>query len=451
MSSPKNAILWNKILQFELDEPHVEYPFSIRLAKENEWPQRFTEDAIIEYKKFMYLAAVQDEMVSPSPMVDIVWHLHLIYTESYQSFCALIGKQIQHIPATHQPGESQVFKESRERTAKHYQDHFGNRPDAFWKHQHIYDSLGIETSKTTPMRVFMIGLLCTLVLSVPAYFLLLPIYTHIDGSLFLFFFILMAIGVLLILEVLNRIALRSFISALNRDTFFSTLTPSELIYCKTDNIRKVIHGHISQLIDSGILHLQKNNILRPLTDENPTDRESAAIVSTIRDKDDSDFWIVVNTIAKKPVFDNTQQSMDRLIAYLNRSKYFIRLYIVNVVMLSLIFMVGVTRLAAGIIREKPTLNLALSMAILMAVYGFYLFWTTNIQQRISIPRFYKRAVVTPTMRYENWNWSYFMVGVSLLNADVRSHTDSGGFFSNSGSGSDGDSGGGDGGCGGCGD
>jgi len=87
------SALWTKILQFDFDEPLSEYGFSTRLAHENRWTKHFTEQAIVEYKKFMYLAATSNFMVSPSEIVDVVWHQHLIFTQSYQDFCKPIGKQ----------------------------------------------------------------------------------------------------------------------------------------------------------------------------------------------------------------------------------------------------------------------------------------------------------------------------------------------------------------------
>ena len=100
-----NQELWNKVLAFNFDNPSSEYGFSIRLASENCWTREFTDQAILEYKKFMYLAATSEFMVSPSEIVDEVWHKHLIFTQSYQEFCGILGKQIQHVPSTHDKGE----------------------------------------------------------------------------------------------------------------------------------------------------------------------------------------------------------------------------------------------------------------------------------------------------------------------------------------------------------
>lgn len=69
---------WQKAEAFSFDQPSQMYGFSIRLSYENSWTTKFTKLAILEYKKFMYLASISDEMVSPSEIVDVVWHQHLI-------------------------------------------------------------------------------------------------------------------------------------------------------------------------------------------------------------------------------------------------------------------------------------------------------------------------------------------------------------------------------------
>src|SRR5688572_27720066 len=119
-----NNELWTRILEFDFDSPPGEYGFSTRLAKENYWTKSFTSQAILEYKKFLYLAAVSDFMVSPSGVVDIVWHQQLIYTQSYQDFCALIGKQVQHLPSTGNKEDAEKFRQAKERTKKLYLNNF---------------------------------------------------------------------------------------------------------------------------------------------------------------------------------------------------------------------------------------------------------------------------------------------------------------------------------------
>ena len=115
-----NSMLWNNIEEFDLDAPLSEYGFSTRLINENYWTTDFAHTAIIEYKKFMYLAAVSAEMVSPSPIVDIVWHQHLVFTHSYDKFCEILGKKIAHVPSTHNKADFKNFFQAKQRTQKLY-------------------------------------------------------------------------------------------------------------------------------------------------------------------------------------------------------------------------------------------------------------------------------------------------------------------------------------------
>ncbi|MBW7676703.1 glycine-rich domain-containing protein [Chryseobacterium chendengshani] len=141
-----NKNLWKKIEEYDLDQPPSDYDFSLRLAHENYWTQNFTKQAVLEYKKFMYLAAVSDMMVSPSEIVDTVWHQHLIFTKSYHEFCQILGKQIQHIPSTHNKKDFTKFKDAKERTVKLYETHFGKQHDIIWNYSNPYESLHLDKS-----------------------------------------------------------------------------------------------------------------------------------------------------------------------------------------------------------------------------------------------------------------------------------------------------------------
>ncbi|WP_143708829.1 hypothetical protein [[Flexibacter] sp. ATCC 35208] len=91
-----------KIEQFPIDDGPATLPFSTRLAKEQRWTKKFTQRAILEYKRFILLCCVLDEGASPSKIVDEVWHLHLTYTRSYrEAFCrCTLGKELHHIPSS---------------------------------------------------------------------------------------------------------------------------------------------------------------------------------------------------------------------------------------------------------------------------------------------------------------------------------------------------------------
>ena len=76
--------------------------FEPRLRRENGWSASFARRAIEEYRKFLVLAATARHPVSPSDVVDQVWHLHLLYTRSYwDELCAnVLPRPLHHAPST---------------------------------------------------------------------------------------------------------------------------------------------------------------------------------------------------------------------------------------------------------------------------------------------------------------------------------------------------------------
>lgn len=131
----KNKLLWEEIAMFEIDNPTAQFPFSSRLKKENKWSYEYTFRAITEYKKFMYLATISKNSVSPSSIIDEVWHLHLIYTQSYwMEFCKIcLGKNIHHIPTNGGNSESTNYQNIYVETLKLYEQEFGEKaPTDIW-------------------------------------------------------------------------------------------------------------------------------------------------------------------------------------------------------------------------------------------------------------------------------------------------------------------------------
>src|SRR4051812_26985521 len=92
--------LWQAINAYDLDAADAALPFSHRLARETGWSLAFSKAAIADYKRFIYLICVADRMLTPSDVIDEVWHLHLIYTQDYwDRFCAeTLKRKIHHGP-----------------------------------------------------------------------------------------------------------------------------------------------------------------------------------------------------------------------------------------------------------------------------------------------------------------------------------------------------------------
>ncbi|WP_143102094.1 glycine-rich domain-containing protein [Flavobacterium phragmitis] len=162
-----DKILWEKVQGFEFDNLQDQYGFSTRLALENYWTLYFTQVALLEYKKFMFLAATQNEMVSPSEIVDIVWHQHLIFTNSYTDFCNLLGKRIEHIPSTHNKAEFEMFHKAKERTKELYEINFGKQPLEVWHYTNELDSLELEDSSFNVATLRKNFLKYTIITSIP--------------------------------------------------------------------------------------------------------------------------------------------------------------------------------------------------------------------------------------------------------------------------------------------
>jgi len=72
----QNDPLWKRLQNFSLDHSNADFPFSKKLTKEENWPSSFTDKAIEEYKKFVYLCCTLPDGASPSEIVDKVCNIN---------------------------------------------------------------------------------------------------------------------------------------------------------------------------------------------------------------------------------------------------------------------------------------------------------------------------------------------------------------------------------------
>ncbi|KFF10086.1 glycine-rich domain-containing protein [Flavobacterium hydatis] len=118
--------LWNEIKNFELDDPDISFSFTDRLARENGWTIEYSIRAILEYKKFIFLLTIANHPLTPSDQVDQVWHLHLLYTQSYwEDFCEnTIKRRIHHGPTKGGDTEKSKYTNYYEKTKELYLEIF---------------------------------------------------------------------------------------------------------------------------------------------------------------------------------------------------------------------------------------------------------------------------------------------------------------------------------------
>ncbi|MEC3874099.1 glycine-rich domain-containing protein [Chryseobacterium salviniae] len=132
----QNDPLWKRLQNFSLDHPNAAFPFSKKLAKEENWTERFTAKAIEEYKKFVYLCCTLPNGASPSEIVDKVWHMHLIYTRNYwEKFCPeILQRTLHHHPSNGGQKENEKHKTWFNETLKSYREIFQQEPpQEIWK------------------------------------------------------------------------------------------------------------------------------------------------------------------------------------------------------------------------------------------------------------------------------------------------------------------------------
>lgn len=127
--TPQELELWQKIEDFEIDDPESSFSFSDRLARENDWSMELSLRTILEYKKFIFLICIAPEPMTPSDEIDQVWHLHLLYTQSYwiELMEGVLGRQIHHGP-TRGKEEQARFKDQYQFTLDLYKKTFGYEP-----------------------------------------------------------------------------------------------------------------------------------------------------------------------------------------------------------------------------------------------------------------------------------------------------------------------------------
>ena len=129
---PTFQALLAAIQSFPIDDGNPGLTFATRLARDHRWSRAYARRVIVEYRRFLFLAATAGEPVCPSEEVDAAWHLHLTYTRSYWSrLCGeVLGCPLHHDPTRGGPAEAEKHRRMYERTRCVYRDVFGEEPPA---------------------------------------------------------------------------------------------------------------------------------------------------------------------------------------------------------------------------------------------------------------------------------------------------------------------------------
>lgn len=407
---------WAEIAQFDLDAPISEYGFSTRLASDNDWTRNFTALAILEYKKFMYLAATTNGMVSPSPMVDVVWHAHLIFTQSYTAFCKVLGKEIHHIPSTHNRAEASKFKDAWTRTQQRYREVFGEPPALIWEAKDMMSSVGLPKAGITQTAFFKGLFVLYVILFWPLFTLLKPYYLHIGNPGFLLSYILLSGTAMLGLYGWSRWQWQRVLKATPPLSVIQGLQSLELLYMRRERLAFPIHAVMNRLVDQEKVDVCTDYSVRLNGSPVGESAEEHTVIEAVRVATQPFHYpALIYEVSAKPAFTHLKKSMDKLIKYIQQSPPIANVFYLNVILLALIQMLGTVRLVLGIMRDKPVGFLAVCMVGLTVAFILYLRYMNRYATRKSIPGFFAEALLPVREGIDaDIEWQYFLLGDAVL-------------------------------------
>jgi hypothetical protein len=121
--------LMRSVMAFDIDQGPASLTFAQRLARENLWTRDYATRVIHEYKRFVLLAMLAGQEVTPSEQVDQAWHLHLTYTKAYwEGLRPLLPRPLHHNPTRGGSAEDVRFEDQYLQTLDHYRRLFGEEP-----------------------------------------------------------------------------------------------------------------------------------------------------------------------------------------------------------------------------------------------------------------------------------------------------------------------------------
>ena len=127
--------LSDQILSIFGGEDASKKAFAKKLSAKLGWSTDFALKAIDEYKKFVFLGVASDFNVTPSKVIDQVWHEHQLFTKGYREFCAeVIFTQFDHSPELVPiDTETGVFNAQYHETLQVYKTEFSiDPPEEIW-------------------------------------------------------------------------------------------------------------------------------------------------------------------------------------------------------------------------------------------------------------------------------------------------------------------------------
>lgn len=122
--------LWHRLEGYSFHERPLTRSLVTQLEEETGHSIDVCYILVEEYRRFMYLVGSTGETLAPSPIVNVVWKMHVADEKAYfEDFCPrVIGRVIHH------PGDLPPFEDDPDylRTLDYYAEEFGRPQVQFW-------------------------------------------------------------------------------------------------------------------------------------------------------------------------------------------------------------------------------------------------------------------------------------------------------------------------------
>ena len=125
--------LWHRLEGYSFHERPLTRSLVERLEEETGHATDVCYTLVEEYRRYMYLVGSTGETLSPSPIVDVVWRLHVEDKEAYfEDFCPrIIGRTI-HRPGDERDATHFLDDPAYTRTLEYYAQEFGRPLVQYW-------------------------------------------------------------------------------------------------------------------------------------------------------------------------------------------------------------------------------------------------------------------------------------------------------------------------------
>ena len=124
--------LWDLIVEKFGGHDAATKAFASKLERKWRLRRRLALECIWEYKKFVFLGVIADFPVTPSKLIDLVWHEHILFVDGYHKFCTdVIRYDFKHQPELiRDEDQTETYRQQFERTLALYRREFGMEPPA---------------------------------------------------------------------------------------------------------------------------------------------------------------------------------------------------------------------------------------------------------------------------------------------------------------------------------